>query len=118
MNSSNRNTALIATIGTTVLCGLPGLCLCLMGGLFATAGVIPGSDIDIGGSSDPQAAIGLSLGMLCVSLILIAIPIVVGFVTLRKKSEDTAINAEPVVSLDSAVDTDPFPNDDPLPPTS
>ena len=115
MESSNRNTALIATIGTTVPCGLPGLCLCLMGGMFAVVGTIPGSDIDIAGSSDPQAAIGTGLGMLCVSLIFIAIPIVVGFVTLRKKPEDAAINAE---SIADAQDTDPFPNDDPLPPPS
>ena len=118
MDSSKRNTALIATIGTTVFCGLPGLCLCLMGGMFAMVGTIPGSDIDIGGSSDPQAAIGMGIGMLCVSLVFIAIPVVVGFVTLRKKPEDTAINATPVASPVSAADTDPFPNDDPLPPPS
>ena len=115
MNSSNRNTAVIATIGTTVLCGLPGLCLCLFGGMFAFAGGMPGADIDIAGSSDPQAAIGLGVGLLCFSLIFIAIPVVVGFVTLRKKPEDKAINVEPMTA---AEDTDPFPNDDPLPPPS
>ena len=116
-----KNGALIATVATTVVCGLPGLCLCLFGGIFATVGTIPGADIDVMGSSDPGSAIGFGVGMICVSLILIAIPAVVGFVTLRKKSEDTAINAAPVASPIppvSTVDTDPFSNDDPLPPTS
>jgi len=116
MDASKRNTALIATISTTVLCGLPGLCLCLFGGIFAFAGMIPGSDIDIAGSSDPQAAIGMGVSMLCVSLVLIAIPAAVGFFTLRKKPEDTAINAVPMASPE--VQSDPFDNDNPLPPTS
>ncbi len=114
MKASQKNTALIATIGTTVLCGLPGLCLCVFGGMFAAVGMIPGSDIDIGGSSDPQAAIGLGVGMLCVSLVLMAIPAGVGFFTLRKKPEDTAINAVPMTN--AAIESDPFANDAPTPP--
>ena len=114
MDSSKRNTALIATIAATVFCGLPGLCLCFMGAMFAFVGGIPGADIDIAGSSDPQAAIGTGIGMLCVSLIFIAIPVVVGFVTMRKKPE--AINAQSMTS--PGAQSDPFGNDDPLPPTS
>lgn len=116
MDSSKRNTALIATIGTTVLCGLPGLCLCLMGGMFAVVGTIPGADIDVAGSNDPGAAIAMGVGMLCVSLVLIAIPVVVGFVTLRKKPEETAINAVPMTP--PVVQNNPFDNDEPLPPAS
>ncbi len=95
----NKNGALIGTIAATVVCGLPGLCLCLMGGMFALVGAIPGSDIDIGGSSDPQAAITLGLSMLCGSFVLLAIPVAVGFFTLRKKSEDSVIDAEPIVPV-------------------
>ncbi len=107
----NKDTALIATIATSVLCGLPGLCLCLFGGLFASVGAIPGSDIDIAGSSDPKAAIGLGIAMICISLILIAIPAGVGFFTLRKKPENNVINGE-------GFDPPSVVDDDFLPPTS
>jgi hypothetical protein len=99
-----RNTGLIATIATAVLCGCPGLIGLCFGVMFAFVGTIPGSNIDIGGSSDPAAAIGTGIAMLCVGLIFIAIPIVVGFVTLRKKPAEAEVSA-PV-------------NDEPLPPAS
>jgi hypothetical protein len=87
--------------------------------MFAIVGAIPGSDIDIGGSSDPAAAIGTGIAMLCVSLIFIAIPVVVGFVTLRDKPEEDA--ADPVV-VKPAPSPDPEPvepvDDEPLPPAS
>jgi len=103
---------LIATIGTTLVCGLPGLCLCLFGGTFAFAGAIPGSDIDIGGSSDPQTAIATGVSFLCVSVFLIATPVAVGFFTLRNKPEDGVLDAVP------AVPDAPFSDDEPIPPTS
>jgi hypothetical protein len=67
----------------------------------ALIGVIPGSDIDVGGSSDPAAAIGFGIAMLCGGIIAIVIPIVVGFVTLRQKHID---NLTPEV-----MDFDPLP---------
>ena len=99
-----KTTGLIATIATAVLCGCPGLIGLCMGAMFATVGTIPGSNIDIGGSSDPAAAIGTGIAMLCVGLIFVAIPIVVGFVTLRKKPAEAEVSA-PV-------------SDEPLPPAS
>jgi hypothetical protein len=93
---------LIATIATAVLCGCPGLFGLCMGATMALAGVVPGSDIDIMGSNDPASAIGTGIGLLCLSIIFIAIPVVVGIVTLRKKPAEAA-----------AVDTN-----EPLPPTS
>ncbi|MBN1303658.1 MAG: hypothetical protein JXA13_04420 [Anaerolineales bacterium] len=102
-----KQTGLIATIATAVLCGLPGLCSLCMGAMFAIVGMIPGSDIDIMGSSDPSSAIGTGIGMLCGGIIFIAIPIVVYFLTMRKKTDAaTTIEAE-------ATDTN-----EPLPPTS
>ena len=74
-----KTTGLIATIATALLCGCPGLIGLCMGAMFAIVGTIPGSNIDIGGSSDPSAAIGTGLAMLCVGLIFVAIPVVVGF---------------------------------------
>ena len=103
-----KTVGLIATIGTTLVCACPGLCLCLWGvmGLSGT----PIDVTDFGGqtTSEPMGT-GLAIGLLCVSLIAIAIPVVVGFFTLRNKEEDGVINAEPV---------EPVSYDEPLPPAS
>jgi len=94
-----RQIGLIATIATVLCCGLPGCGSLCMGGMFAFVGGIPGADIDVGGSSDPAAAIGLGIAMLCVGLIFIAIPVAVGFFTLRNK---------PAV-VEAPVSSEPFP---------
>jgi len=126
-----KQTGLIATIATALLCGCPGLFGLCMGGMFAVVGTIPGSDIDIGGSSDPAAAVGTGIAMLCVGVIFVAIPIVVGFMTLRKKPEEAAVPvaATPVASPESPKAPAPAPappsekpappvDDEPLPPAS
>lgn len=70
-----------------------------MGGEAAAAvvSVIPGADIDIGGSSDPTAALLSGVGALCLGVIFVAIPVVVGFLTLRKKPQAAApVSDEPL----------------------
>ncbi len=79
----NRNTALIVTGVATLLCGCPGLLACFTGTMFAVISQIPGADIDMMGSSDPQSALAFGIGALCLGVIFVVIPIVVGFVTLR-----------------------------------
>jgi hypothetical protein len=81
----NRNTAMIVTGATALLCGCPGLVSACMGLMFAVVSLVPGADIDMMGSSDPQSALTFGIGGLCVGLILIVIPVVVGFLTLRNK---------------------------------
>ena len=102
---NNKNTSIIATIAAVVLCGCPGLFGLCYGVTFLFAGLVPGSEIDVFGSSDPTSAITMGLGSLCVSVIFIAIPIVVWFVTRPKN---------PAGSLPSDV---PGTNE-PLPPAS
>ena len=103
-----KTIGLIATIGTALLCACPGLCLCLWGiiGLSGT----PIDVTDFGGqtTSEPMGT-GMAIGLLCVSLIAIAIPVVVGFFTLRNKDEDGIVDAVPVV---------PYSDDEPIPPAS
>ena len=87
----NKKTgAIVATVITALCCGLPGCFSLCFGLISAFASMVPGADIDVGGSSDPQAALLMGLGSVCGGIIFIAIPIVVGFVTLRKKNEDVA----------------------------
>ena len=107
-----KQTGLIATIATAILCGCPGLFGLCMGAMFAVVGAIPGSDIDMMGSSDPSAAIGTGIAMLCVGVIFIAIPIVVGVLTLRKPKDDSVpavIDAAPAPKPVEPVDNEPLP---------
>lgn len=93
---SNKNTGIIATVATAILCGCPGLATLCWGALMAFVSFVPGADIDIGGSSDPQSALFTGLGALCAGVIFIAIPIVVGVVTLRKKPAAAPVSDEPL----------------------
>ena len=93
----DRNTAMIITIATVLLCGCPGLFGLCFGLTSVFAGLVPGAQIDVFGSNDPASATTMGVVSLCLSVILIAIPIVVGFVTLRKKPED-AVEAPPTSS--------------------
>jgi len=82
----DRKTGLIVTIVTAVICGCPGLFSCFWGLLASVISFIPGADIDIGGSSDPTAALFAGLGAVCLGLIFIVIPVAVWFFTVRGKS--------------------------------
>ena len=114
-----KTTGLVATIATALLCGCPGLFGLCFGAVSVLAGLIPGSDIDFFGSSDPGAATTTGFVLLCLSVIFIAIPIVVGVVTLRKKPGDDA-ELPPVPAAEPAAPAEPAePKDDePLPPAT
>ncbi len=83
----NRKVGIIVTIVAIVLCGCPGLFSVLWGLIASIVSFVPNADINIGGSSDPTTALMTGLGACCGGLIFIAIPIAVGFFTLRKKAE-------------------------------
>jgi hypothetical protein len=82
-----RTKGIIATVAAVVLCGCPGLFMCIFGATSALASFIPGANINVMGSSDPASATTMGFVFLCLSIIFIAIPIVVGFFMLRKKPE-------------------------------
>lgn len=91
-----KTTGIIATVATALLCGCPGLAAVCWGALAAGASFIPGADIDIMGSSDPQSALTTGIGALCLGVVFVAIPIVVGFVMLRKKPAEVPAIDEPL----------------------
>lgn len=95
-----KTTGMIATGVAVLLCGCPGLFGLCMGSIFTLVGFIPGSDIDIGGSSDPAAAIMMGITMLCMSVVFIAIPIAVGFFMLRNKDEEDIIEYDEPLPVD------------------
>jgi hypothetical protein len=81
----NRTAAIIATIAAVILCGCPGLFLCVFGAVTAT-GNMPYSVTGLSGTtSTGYMSTSWGFAMLCVALIFILIPILVGFFTLRKK---------------------------------
>ncbi|MEJ5223170.1 MAG: hypothetical protein WHV44_01855 [Anaerolineales bacterium] len=86
----NKKTGgIIATVVTALCCGLPGCFSLCFGLISAFASAVPGANIDIGGSSDPAAALATGLAAVCGGIIFIAIPVAVGFFTLRKKPAAT-----------------------------
>ncbi len=99
-----RTTGIIATVAAALLCGCPGLASLCFGAFFAVASQIPGAEIDMFGSKDPARALNYGIGGVCLGIVFIIIPIVVGFLMLRKKPEATV--APPPAS----------PPDEPVPP--
>jgi len=83
---NNKNTNLIATIAAVVLCGCPGLFGLCFGGVSLLASFVPGAEIDVFGSSDPGAATTMGITALCLSIVFIALPVIVWFVTRRKET--------------------------------
>jgi hypothetical protein len=95
-----RTTGIIATIASVLLCGCPGIFLCI----FGAATALGGGTMTLGDTTQPMDPT-YGYVFLCLSLILIAIPVVVGFVTLRNKPAPAAAKVEPV-------------DNEPLPPAS
>lgn len=80
-----KTTSIVATVVAAFLCGCPGLFSICWGGMFAIISFIPGAEIDVMGSSDPTSALYTGIGALCGGVLLVLIPVAVGFFTLRKK---------------------------------
>jgi len=91
----SRTGVIIGAVAAVVLCGLPGLCLMLPGGIAMLAGAFDTDDV--------AAAWGLL--PLCLSVLFIAIGVVVPIVLLRKKKEPKKVESI-------------LPPSEPLPPTS
>ena len=89
-----KTTGIIATIASVVLCGCPGIFLCI----FGAATALGGGTMTLGETTQPMDPT-YGYVFLCLSVLLIAIPIVVGFVTLRKKPAAEAaapVSNEPI----------------------
>ncbi len=84
---NNKNTGMIATVATALICGCCALFTCIMG-----LGTITGNGtFQLGGTSG-QTPPAYGYAMLCLSVIAILVPVAVGFFTLRKKpGSDEAI---------------------------
>ncbi len=107
---NNKTGGIIATLASALFCGLPGIAACL-GGIWFAAGA-PGGDVN------DQSFPFLGITMICVSLFLIAIPIVIGFLTLRRKTNAVTPQAMPAPIPSRAATQMPAPiYQQPPPPT-
>ncbi len=97
----SKTGGIIGTIAAVLLCGCPGLFLCIFG-VWGATGTMPYTTTFndyTGGGMMPS---GVGFALLCAALFMIAIPIVVGIMTLRDKKPKAVV-----------------PNfDEPLPPAS
>lgn len=82
----NRNAAMMLTGVTALLCGFPGLCLCLFGALSA-AGL--GEYSFYAGQLDARGQTPTLVGvaLLCLGVFMALTPVAVGFFTLRRKPQ-------------------------------
>lgn len=78
----NRTKGLIATIASVLLCGCPGLFLCIFG-----VGTATGSGTYSLGADAGNIPASYGYVFICLSLLLILIPVVVGYLTLRRKTD-------------------------------
>ncbi len=90
----NRTVGIIATVLTAIVCGCLSIFSCIWGGMIAAGQPI---NTTVNGETSQQilpAPIGyLLLGL---TLIMILVPVAVGFFTLRKKPEPPAVLSDPM----------------------
>jgi hypothetical protein len=79
----NRTVGIGLTIFTVLCCACPGLMMCVFGGMIG-AGVPLTTTLNEASFSQKLPA-SYGVGLICLSIILILIPILVGFFTLRNK---------------------------------
>ena len=84
---NKRTTSILITVAAILLCGCPGLFSLLFGGLFAVISFIPGADIDMFGSRDPQSALIFGIGSLCVGVVFLFIAAAAIFLAWRRRAE-------------------------------
>lgn len=72
----NKNLSIVATIVTVLFCGIPGLASLCLGVLVTFQGSM---------FANPRSDTLFSLSLLCIGVIFIAIPVVTGLLTFRKR---------------------------------
>lgn len=90
-----RTTAIVVTIAAMLLCGCPGLVSLLSGAMFALISFVPDAEIDIFGSSDPQAALNFGLGQLCLGILFVLFAAALIFYIWRRASAPAASGTMP-----------------------
>ena len=87
----NRTLGVVATIITALACGCASIFSCIWGFLIATGSPI---NVTSNGVTTPQV-LSPTIGyvLLCLTLLMILVPVAVGFFTLRKKPESSDVES-------------------------
>lgn len=89
-----KTTGILATVAAVLLCGCPGIFICLFGALSAAGiGTWTTELGSLGSSGSVPTWVGVA--SLCLGLLLVAVPVIVAFVMLRRKPEPTAEEVPP-----------------------
>lgn len=111
---NNRTTGIIVTVIAVLLFGCPGL-ICLCSGVTAAIFGLSGDPYYYAGlDANPGSVLISGLSIICLSVILIAIPVLVGFFTLRRKpnsDDDEVITIDAEAYEPSEPDTPEVPTD-------
>jgi hypothetical protein len=92
-----RTAGLIGVVATTLLCGLPGLAGLCVGPLAILGATLPDNTL---GPVDTMWAIGGGIFILFVSIFFVALPVVIGFLTLKNPKPKDVDTHEPIPSDD------------------
>lgn len=104
MKNMNRETAILLTAASAVLCACPGLVMCSSSLIIMLAATeAPNSEAALVQS--------ISSGVLCVGVLLVLIPAAVGYFTLRQSRLE-----DPVILQDTGKPKEPVEPDEPIPP--
>ncbi len=90
---SSKTKGIIATVASVIFCACPGLLACVWGAIGLSGQSIDTNVNGVTGSAPMPTA--LAIGLLCGAVILVLIPVVVGFLTLRPKPAP-AVSSEPL----------------------
>jgi hypothetical protein len=92
-----RTLGIILTSATALFCGCPGIFICLFGGLSAAGLGTYTTDV-LGTTGAGNMPTWSGYGLLCLGLILVALPIVIGVLMLRKPKTTTPVDVVPPAS--------------------
>lgn len=88
----NRTTAIVLTVVSSLLCGLPGIALMCLTALGVLGTNTPGFYEQNPGSTPEQTWLGAGF-LVCMSLLLLIIPVIVGVLSFRiSKPAEPGIN--------------------------
>jgi uncharacterized membrane protein len=84
---NQKTIAIIVTVIAILFCACPGLISLFMGVMFAIISFIPGADINMMGSKDPQSALMFGIGAVVIGLVFLAIAIIAIVISWRRKNK-------------------------------
>ena len=84
---NKKTTAIVVTIVAMLFSGCPGLFSLFMGAISAVVSFMPGANIDVMGSSNPQSALMLGIGEVVGGILFILVAAVAIIISWRRSKQ-------------------------------